>query len=161
MEESGGLVMKKVIVSIVSLLLVSMSVALAYDKQLAKSYEQFFDPFEGKAAAKQAHKMKAPDLVKALKNGEEIFVIDVRTPKETAVYSVTLPNSLIVPIDKLFKAENLEQIPEKGKVVLTCKSGMRATMAATGLRHIGFDNVYVLVGGYQELAKEVSPKTVY
>ena len=100
----------------------SMSVALAYDKQLAKSYEQSFDPFGGKTAAKQAHKMKAPDLV---------------------------------------KAENLEQIPEKGRVAVTCKSGMRATMAATGLRHIGFDNVYVLVGGYQELAKEVSPKTVY
>ncbi|MEA3410658.1 MAG: rhodanese-like domain-containing protein [Pseudomonadota bacterium] len=153
--------MKKLIVSIVSLLILSVGAALAYDKQMAASYEKFFDPFEGKAAAKQAHKMKAPDLVKALKNGDEIFVIDVRTAKETGVYSVTLPNSLVVPIDELFRAENLERIPEKGKVVITCKSGMRATMAATGLRHIGFDNVYVLVGGYQELSKAVNPKTIY
>lgn len=153
--------MKKLIVSIVSLLLVSMSAAFAYDKEMAQSYEQFFEPFCCKAAAKEAHKMKAPDLVKALKNGDEIFVIDVRTPKETDVYSVTLPNSLVVPINELFRAENLERIPEKGKIVITCKSGMRATMAATGLRHIGFDNTYVLVGGYQELTKAVNPKTVY
>ena len=152
--------MKKLIVSIVSLLILSVGTALAYDQQMAQSYEQLFEPFEGKAVAKQLHKIKAPDFVKALKNGDEIFVIDVRTPKEMGVYGVTLPNSMMVPINELFKAENLERIPEKGKVVIICKSGYRAVMALTGLTHVGFDNVYVLVGGYPQLAKELSAKAI-
>jgi rhodanese-related sulfurtransferase len=46
-----------------------------------------------------------------------------------------------------------------GMVVIICKSGTRATAVGTALRHIGFDNVYILKGGLMALSKYLSPKT--
>ena len=72
-----------------------------------------------------------------------------------------ISNSMTVPMNEVFKKENLKKIPTKLKVVVVCKAGGRATAIATGLRNIGFNNVYVLKNGFSELAKYVSPKTAY
>jgi rhodanese-related sulfurtransferase len=45
-------------------------------------------------------------------------------------------------------------------VVVLCKSGARATAAGTALRHIGFEHVYVLKGGYKALIAYMGPKEV-
>jgi rhodanese-related sulfurtransferase len=39
-----------------------------------------------------------------------------------------------------------------------CLSGTRATAAGTALRHIGFDNVYILKGGFKALTGYLGPK---
>ena len=41
--------------------------------------------------------------------------------------------------------------------VVLCKSGARATAAGTALRHIGFENVYVLKGGFKALTGYLGP----
>jgi rhodanese-related sulfurtransferase len=43
--------------------------------------------------------------------------------------------------------------------VIVCKSGTRAFAVGTALRHIGFDNVSILKGGYMSLNKYLDPKT--
>jgi rhodanese-related sulfurtransferase len=43
-------------------------------------------------------------------------------------------------------------------VVIVCLSGTRASAAGTALRHIGFENVYILKGGFKALAGYLDPK---
>ena len=86
------------------------------------------------------------------------MALDVRTPAESGVYSVTLPGSLAIPINELFKPDNLARIPTDRTVVVFCLSGSRATAAGTALRHIGFENVYILKGGYKALVAYMSPE---
>jgi rhodanese-related sulfurtransferase len=93
-----------------------------------------------------------------VKAKEPLVALDVRTPAETDVYSVTLPGALLIPINELFTEANLTRIPTDKTVVVICQTGTRATAAGTALRHIGFENVYVLKGGFKALVAYMGPK---
>jgi len=151
--------MKKIILIIVMFLLTT-SVASAYDKMMAESYAQYFKPFSEKATGKSLHMIKTADFVKELRAGK-LFVLDIRTPGETIIYGFTIPESVAIPMDQVFKTENLALLPTVGKIVIVCKAGHRAMAVSTALRHIGFNNVYTLKLGLQDLAKYLSPKTAY
>lgn len=151
--------MKKLILIVVMFLLTT-STAWAYDQQMAESYAQFFKPFSEKATAKSLHMIKTPDFVKGVRAGK-LFVLDIRTPGESGVFGITIPESVAIPMDQVFRAENLASLPTTGKIVIVCKSGHRSMAVSTALRHIGFDNVYTLKLGIQDLAKYLSPKTAY
>jgi len=71
---------------------------------------------------------------------------------------MTLPGSMRIPASELFLPQNLERIPQDKTVVIVCKSGIRATAMGTALRHVGFDNVYLLRGGIMSLSKYLGPK---
>lgn len=135
--------------------------ALSFDQELAKGYDQYFSTFAGKGTAKALQMIPTKAFIDSLKKGEKLFVLDVRTPAETGVYGFKLENSVDIPMDQVFKPENLAKIPTTDKVVVVCKAGHRAMAVATGLRHIGFSNVFVLKHGIQDVAKYLSPKTAY
>ncbi len=135
--------------------------AYAYNQELAKSYEQYFSPFSGKATPKALQMIPTKAFIESLKKGNELFIIDVRTPGETGVYGLNLSNSLAIPMNEVFKPENLAKIPATGKVVIVCKAGHRAMAVATGLRHIGFKNVFILKQGISDVANYLSPKNAY
>lgn len=151
--------MKKIILMIV-MALIATSSAWAYDKMMAESYAQYFKPFSEKATAKSLHMIKTPDFVKDVRAGK-LFVLDIRTPAETGIYGITIPGSVVIPMDQVFTADNLARLPTDKKVVVICKGGHRAMAVSTALRHIGFNNVYTLKLGIQDLAKYLSPKTAY
>jgi rhodanese-related sulfurtransferase len=156
--------MREKIVALVVLVAVSVAAtnaAWAYDESLAKSYEKYFAPFSGKATGKTMQMIKPPDFVAAVQEGENLFVLDVRTPAETGIYGITIPGSVVVPMDQVFTPENLARIPIDKKVVVVCKGGHRAVAVATGLRHVGFSNVYVLKNGTEALVDYLNPKTAY
>ena len=152
--------MKKVAFMILVSMLASAA-SWAYDTALARSYEQLFMAASGKATPKALHFIKTPDFVGAVKKGEELFVLDIRTPNEMGILGMTIPGSVAIPLDQVFKPENLARIPTDKKVVIICKSGQRALAAGMALRHVGFENVYVLKKGIIDLAKYLSPKTAY
>lgn len=152
--------MKKLFILFVTGLLLAGG-AYGYDGELAKGYEQLFAPAAGKAAPKALHLMKTEDFVQAIKNKEDMLVLDVRTPNECDMLQLAVPNTLAIPMDQVFKPENLDRLPTDRKIVVVCKAGHRAMAVATGLRHIGFENTYVLKLGINDLAKYVSPKTAY
>lgn len=133
----------------------------SYDQGLAKSYEQYFSPFSGKGTAKALQMIPTKAFVESLKKGDKLFIVDVRTIDEAWMYGLYLPNSLVIPMDEVFKPDNLAKMPAEGKVVIVCKSGKRAMAIATGLRHIGFANVFVLKDGLAGLANYLSAKNVY
>lgn len=152
--------MKKLLGLIVISVLAS-GTAWSYDQGLAGSYEQYFAQFSGKATPKALQMIKTPDFVKAVQMGEQMFVLDIRTPAETGIYGLTLPGSTAIPMNQIFKPENLARIPTDQKVVVVCKGGHRAMAIATGLRHVGFKNVFVLKNGISDLATYLSPKNAY
>ena len=140
--------------------LISFGVAVAdYDAQLAQSYARLFEPVAGAKAGKGLHLMTPDKLVSQIQAGKPIVALDVRTPNECGLLGMTLPESMAIPVNEIFLAENLDRIPQDKTVVIVCKTGTRATAVGTGLRHIGFKNVYVLKGGFMALGKYLSPKT--
>jgi rhodanese-related sulfurtransferase len=132
--------------------------AKSYTELLAKSYAELFAPVQGAGAGKALHLIKPDAFLEKVKAKEPLVALDVRTPAETGVYGVTLPGALMIPINELFTPANLARIPTDKTVVVVCLSGTRATAAGTALRHIGFENVYILKGGYKALVTYLSPK---
>jgi rhodanese-related sulfurtransferase len=133
------------------------SAAWSYDAKIAESYAQLFAPAEGKKVGKELHFIKPSGFIKNLQAGKEYVAVDVRTSGEAAMLGMTMPGSMAIPINELFTEENLKRIPTDKMVVVICKSGARATVAGTALRHIGFDNVYILKGGLQALSSAFGP----
>ena len=153
--------MKKLI-GLVVLSMLFAGPVFAYDKNLAKSYENYFSAFAGKKTGKAMQLISAKSLMESQTKGDNLFILDIRTEGETAVYGFNLNNSMAIPANEVFKPENLKKIPTKNvKIVVVCKGGLRAAMVATGLRHIGYKDVYVLKQGFAGLASYVSSKNAY
>ena len=131
--------------------------AWSYDTAMAESYAKLFAPVKGAGAGKALHLIKPDSLLNKVKAKEPLVILDIRTPAETGVYSVTLPGSLMIPVGELFTETKLSLIPTDKTVVVVCMSGTRATAAGTALRHIGFENVYVLKGGFKALTGYLGP----
>jgi rhodanese-related sulfurtransferase len=134
------------------------AVASGYDAALAASYAELFERAAAAKTGKALHLMKPDRLLKDLQAGKEIIALDVRTPNESDLLRITLPGSMQMPINEVFLAENLDRIPHDKTVVVVCKSGTRATAVGTGLRHVGFDNVYILKGGLTALSGHLDAK---
>lgn len=131
--------------------------ALAYDANLAKSYQAQFAQVEGAAAGKNLGLMSPAAFIQAVKGGKEMVALDIRTPGEMSVFGLALPNSLNIPANQVFEPENLAKLPTDKPVVVFCKSGARATALGTALRHAGFDNVKILKGGFKGLSAYLGP----
>jgi len=145
----------------ITLLAVAVTItgpAWSYDSAMAESYAELFAPVKGAGAGKALHLIPPDVFLNKIKAKEPIVVIDIRTPAETGVYSVTLPGSLMIPVSELFTGASLAQIPTDKTVVILCLSGTRASAAGTALRHIGFENVYILKGGFKALTGYLGPK---
>jgi rhodanese-related sulfurtransferase len=156
----GGDQMKRLVALLIAGSLVAPP-ALAYDEALAKTYERFFASFEEKQVPKAMHLIPPEKLITAIKNGEDLVLLDVRTRQEQSVVGVTYPGTLHMPMNEVFKPENLAQIPTDKKVVVTCQAGVRCTVIATALRNIGFENVYATKGGLAALVKYLGAKTAF
>jgi len=145
----------------ITLLAVAVTIAApawSYDTIMAESYAKLFAPVKGAGAGKALHLIPPDALLNKVKAKEPLVVLDIRTPAETGVYSVTLPGSLVIPVNELFTEARLALIPTDKTVVVLCMSGVRATAAGTALRHIGFENVYILKGGFKALTGYLGPK---
>lgn len=135
--------------------------AWSYDAAMAESYAQLFAPVKGAGAGKALHLIPPDAFLNRVKAKEPLVALDIRTPAETGVYGVTLPDSLAIPVSELFTEASLSRIPADKTVVVMCLSGTRAAAAGTALRHIGFDNVYILKGGFKALTAYLDPKVAY
>ncbi len=150
--------MKRLLVVTIGILSMSLSTASwSYDATKAKEYEALFSPAMGAKVGKALHFVSAKAFVNDIQAGKEMLAIDVRSPAETSVFALTIPNSVEIPVNEIFQAENLKRIPTDKPVMIMCKSGARATAVGTALRHIGFDNVYIVKGGFKAVANAVGP----
>jgi rhodanese-related sulfurtransferase len=81
-------------------------------------------------------------LERQSKHPKHLFVLDVRTPQEYAEGHV--PGAVNVPHDQL--ASRLAEVPKDKDVVLYCKSGRRAGIAADVLAANGYTRLSHLEG---------------
>jgi glyoxylase-like metal-dependent hydrolase (beta-lactamase superfamily II)/rhodanese-related sulfurtransferase len=93
--------------------------------------------------------IKPDDLKKKIDKGEDIFILDVRTPEEHKSWKVSYDryqDSSVIPIDTLSSADSLKQIPKDKEIVTFCGHGNRSMAAAKTLSELGY-NVKSIVGG--------------
>ena len=88
--------------------------------------------------------ISAENVFNSINNAENIFLIDVREKDEYD--SGHIKNALLLPLgDVKLKAQNV--LPDKNKkIIVYCKSGRRAEMAAKELQSMGYTDVYNLGG---------------
>jgi rhodanese-related sulfurtransferase len=92
-------------------------------------------------------------LERQAKGDPSLFVLDVRTPEEYAAGHV--PGAVNVPYDQV--ASRLAQIPKDKDVVLYCKSGRRAGLAADVLAANGYTKLEHLQGDIQAWLQDGRP----
>lgn len=85
----------------------------------------------------------APQTLLSQPAGESL-VLDVRTPEEYAAGHV--PNAINIPHDELESHLAELEARKNGPVVVYCKSGRRAGIAAEALTKAGFTNLLHLTG---------------
>lgn len=95
-------------------------------------------------------KQLTPDEVQAkLERGEEIFVVDVRTPREYQQRHI--PDAILLPTDE-FADRFRRDLNEDDEIVVVCEHGVRSAAAAGFLISQGFENVSDMVGGMSRYA---------
>ena len=104
------------------------------------------------------HKITAEKL---FKSKDSVF-LDVRSKEETE--SVALPlryqaESIHIPTNEI--PDRLSEIPKDKIVGIFCSSGTRAAIVYAFLRVNGFDNVGILVGGYESLINNSKPGQIW
>jgi rhodanese-related sulfurtransferase len=131
--------------------------AFGYDLQKAKDFEKFYAGMTQKACADSKLFIGALETMQLIKEDKEYLILDVRSAGEYGVMGVNLKKSLHIPIEHLFKKENLDKLPTNIPVIVTCHSGTRGLMAAMALKQSGFTNIQVLKGGLIALADANTP----
>jgi glyoxylase-like metal-dependent hydrolase (beta-lactamase superfamily II)/rhodanese-related sulfurtransferase len=82
-------------------------------------------------------------LKEKLDKGEDVFILDVRTPEEHNAWKFSYDRyqeTPVIPIDKLASSQNIvsEQIPKDKEIVTVCTHGQRSQMAAQMLSKMGY-----------------------
>jgi rhodanese-related sulfurtransferase len=90
------------------------------------------------------------ELNDLINDGEEIVLIDVRSPAEIAQGAI--PGAAHLPLHLL--PLQLNQIPKDKKVVFYCRTGARSAQACMFAANQGTSNVWNLRGGIIAWARE-------
>ncbi len=146
--------MKKLVALTVVFVFALSSLSFGFDKQLASKFDGMFSQFTPEMIAKRPCEVNAKQLFEMIKAKENFVILDIRTPQEMEIVGVTYKNSIKIPMNELFKEENLKKLPTDKKIIVLCHTGARAIAASTGLRLVGFQNSFMFKGGIAELAAE-------
>ena len=107
----------------------------------------------GGAGANQVSAVQLPQLI----NQENAVVVDVCPPEEFRKGHI--PAAINIPVEQIKEQlGQLEKFRKKDRpIVLSCRSGQRASRAAAVLRKNEFERVYTLSGGLAAWEKENLP----
>lgn len=110
------------------------------------------------------------DMQKALQNGDEVVVVDVRDPHEWDISAVDgtlripkpdiqLAKNGILAGRKLWEETVLKDIPKDKTIYVHCRSGVRSADSIAFLSEIGYDldKMYNVEGGILAWADEIDP----
>ena len=83
------------------------------------------------------------DLKYRMDSGENLYVLDVRTPEEYKTWKISYDKYLkpsLIPLDKLSSSEEqIRNIPKDREVITVCSHGMRSKLAAQYLSQLGYN----------------------
>ncbi|MGE5174546.1 MAG: rhodanese-like domain-containing protein [Betaproteobacteria bacterium] len=81
----------------------------------------------------------------------DFVVVDVR-PNPAEFGEGHIPGALQMPVQDIFKAENLKKLPKNKKIILACVTGQTQNLPVVGLRALGYD-AYTMSFGYSAWTK--------
>ncbi|NLD34652.1 MAG: rhodanese-like domain-containing protein [Clostridiales bacterium] len=92
-------------------------------------------------AAKAEYRQLTAEQAKArMDSGDEVIILDVRTPEEYAQGHI--PGAVLLPVSNI-GADTAELLPDKNAEILVyCRSGNRSRQAANALVGMGYTAVY-------------------
>lgn len=93
--------------------------------------------------------IKPSELKKKIDDGDDFFILDVRTKQEHDMWSISYDkyrDSTLIPVDTLMLTESLGKIPKDKEIIAFCAHGQRSAMAAMALSSLGY-NVKTVEGG--------------
>ncbi len=96
-------------------------------------------------------RLEPDELKRWLDSGEEVFIVDLRHPRDVEAEPLKLPGAFLIPPDSL--AARSHEIPRDRDIVLYCAcrpTDATAVKTATTLQKLGIDRVRPLRGGYFE-----------
>jgi glyoxylase-like metal-dependent hydrolase (beta-lactamase superfamily II)/rhodanese-related sulfurtransferase len=85
----------------------------------------------------------ATKLKEKLDKGEDVFILDVRTPEEYDTWRLSYDKhekTPLIPVDRLFMSRKLieDNLPKDKEIVTLCSHGNRSMMAAQMLSRMGY-----------------------
>jgi rhodanese-related sulfurtransferase len=112
-------------------------------------------PLQRPSQGVSVHDITPEDLYERFQAGEDIILIDVRSPVEYAQYHIAGAKN--VPLREVVSFLKSGELPHDKPVVFICKSGFRSYLAAVSVLAYGYRNVYNLHygtdGGWMHDAK--------
>lgn len=99
--------------------------------------------------------IRVTDLAEMIKQGEPVWLLDVRREWEHATAS--LPESVLIPLDELPLRLDEVQPPTGATVVVYCHHGVRSISGAAILQSAGIESVVSLAGGIDAWSERVDP----
>lgn len=112
-----------------------------------------FWPFSAKIPP--ARILTAEDLIKDWYHPSNNLYqyVDVRSEKENK--TVRIPNSQLVPLEDM--KSTTPSLDKNKKIILYCTVGVRSRKAYALLSGMGYDNIYVLKGGAENMDQSSRP----
>jgi len=108
-----------------------------------------------------AYEIYPGDVVKKIQNGEDIVLLDVRTPEEYE--SVHLEGALLLPVQELSQqslaAIGLGESAKDQEIIIYCRSGARSKTAYDILVSLGYTNTKSVAGGMIHWEEDEYPFT--
>ena len=103
--------------------------------------------------APQVQTMSVRELEAAIKAGEPMELLDVRTPEERAIAAI--PGGVLL---NEAEATRIESLPRDTRLVLYCHHGGRSQQAAEQFVSLGFTRVFNVAGGIDAWSQEIDPE---
>lgn len=86
------------------------------------------------------------DKFREMMNAEDIVILDVRTPGETA--QGTIPGAVELDIQRSDFGEQISKLDRSKTYLVYCQVGGRSSRACDMMAEAGFERLYNLQGGY-------------
>lgn len=109
--------------------------------------------FASLAAAAVARNIDSPGAVALLKQRQDVYLLDVRTPEEYRQFR--LANAHLIPIDQVM--QRLGELPKDRPILVYCAVGSRSAQVFNYLARRGYPEVYNLDGGIYAWAQRGYP----
>ena len=88
--------------------------------------------------------ISAAEAKEIIDSGEAYILVDVRNPDEYA--AARIDTAILIPVDSLAERAPSELPDKDARILVYCRSGVRATTAAGILADLGYTQVYNMGG---------------
>ncbi|MBP8626070.1 MAG: rhodanese-like domain-containing protein [Syntrophorhabdales bacterium] len=140
---------------LVGFFIIFAGTAHCFDVDMAKKFDPIFSQMTPEVLAMRPCQISAKDVLEMIKKKEDFIILDIRTPAEVKLVASAHKNTVVIPMNELFRIDNLKKLPKDKKIAVLCHTGDRAAATTIALRAIGFANAYQFKGGIIEFAREV------